>query len=79
MMRYVIDRRLTLRGRRWFWRLIAGNGEIIAQGHTRGYSRPFDARHAVELVKGSALAPIEQNAPPFDGGMVGHPPPPGRG
>lgn len=60
MMRFQIYTRLTLRGRRYFWRLKAGNGEIVAQGHTRGYSRRIDAEYAVELVQGSAIAAIEE-------------------
>ena len=59
MMRFVIFPRITLRGRRWFWHLKAGNGEIIAQGHTRGYSREIGAEHAITLVMGSRGAVIE--------------------
>jgi uncharacterized protein YegP (UPF0339 family) len=60
MMRFILRRRLTLRGRRWFWHLKAANHEIIAQGHTRGYSREIDAEHAIELVQGSAIAVTER-------------------
>lgn len=56
MMRYQLRRRLTLRGHRWFWHLRAGNGEIVAQGHTRGYSRRIDAVATVELVRASGPA-----------------------
>lgn len=59
MMRFVLEPRFTMRGRRWFWRLRARNGEIIAQGHTRGYVRKIDAERAIELVMGSHFAKIE--------------------
>lgn len=47
-MRVQFYPRLTLRGRRWFWRARARNGEIVAQG--RGYHRLVDAQHAVDLL-----------------------------
>lgn len=56
MMRFILRRRFTLRGYRWFWSLRAKNGETIAQGHTRGYSRKVDAEYAIELVQGSGIA-----------------------
>jgi uncharacterized protein YegP (UPF0339 family) len=55
-MRFVLYSRLTLRGRRWFWRLKAGNGEIVAHGSTRGYSRRIDAETAIGLVRASGAA-----------------------
>lgn len=60
MMRFIWSRRRTLRGRRYFWHLKAGNGEVIAQGHTRGYSRKVDMDRAIELVQGSAIAVVEE-------------------
>lgn len=58
MMRFVVFRRLTLFGRKWFWHLKAGNGEIIASGE--GYSRKADAIRAIELVQGSGVAVVEE-------------------
>lgn len=55
MMRFQIYRRFF----RWRWRLRAGNGEIIAHGG-QGYSRKIDAERAIDLVQGSAIAPIEE-------------------
>lgn len=60
MMRFVWNRRRTWRGYRYFWNLKAGNGEIIAQGHTRGYSRKVDMDRAIELVQASAIAVVEE-------------------
>lgn len=48
-MRFEIYRRLTLVGKRWFWRLKAENHEIIASGE--GYRNLADAENAVRLVK----------------------------
>lgn len=55
-MRFEIYHRLTMRGFRFFWRLRAANHEIIAQGHTRGYSRRIDAEHAIDLIQRSSGA-----------------------
>lgn len=41
--------RITLRGRRWFFNLKAGNGEIIAQ--SEGYVNKSDAHHAIQRIK----------------------------
>lgn len=35
--------------RKWFWRLRAGNGEIVAQ--SEGYSRKIDAIRTIESVQ----------------------------
>lgn len=61
-MRFVWSRRLTLRGHRYFWHLAVVNGEIVAQGHTRGYSRKIDMERAIELVQGSAAAIVAGRA-----------------
>jgi uncharacterized protein YegP (UPF0339 family) len=58
-MHFELYRRLTLRGRQWFWRLRAQNGRIIAQGE--GYHNRADAAHAIELVKGTgSFTPIQE-------------------
>lgn len=58
-MRFQVYTSLTLFGRRWFWRLRARNGEIIAQGES--YRRRVDAVHAVGLVRATSTAtPIEE-------------------
>ena len=41
----------------WRWRLIADNNRIIASSG-EGYHNEADCRHAIDLVKGSANAPV---------------------
>lgn len=43
----------------WRWRLRAANHEIIATSG-EGYKNKSDCRHAIDLVKGSANAPVEE-------------------
>ena len=43
----------------WRWRLRAANHEIIATSG-EGYRNKGDCRHAIDLVKGSANAPVEE-------------------
>ena len=40
----------------WYWRLKAGNGEIIAQGE--GYIHRRDVEHVIQLLKSSTEAPV---------------------
>ena len=47
-MNFVLFRRLTLRGYRWFWHLKAGNGEIIA--HSEGYHNKDDALDTIQAI-----------------------------
>ncbi|MCH8343700.1 MAG: DUF1508 domain-containing protein [Planctomycetes bacterium] len=42
----------------WRWRLRAANNEIIAAGE--GYKNKVDCLHAIDLVKSSAGAPVEE-------------------
>lgn len=42
--------------RDWYWRFVAGNGEIVAQGE--GYRRKIDAVKAIKLLQGSADAAV---------------------
>lgn len=46
--RFELYRALTLLGWRWYWRLRAANGEIVASGE--GYRRREDAARAIEIV-----------------------------
>lgn len=48
-MKFEVFPRATVRGRRWYWRLVAANGEIIAA--SQGYRNRVDALHAVDLVR----------------------------
>jgi uncharacterized protein YegP (UPF0339 family) len=47
-MRIVAFPRLTLRGRRWFFRIEAANAEPIAQ--SEGYRNKSDCLHAAGLI-----------------------------
>jgi uncharacterized protein YegP (UPF0339 family) len=59
-MKFQVYSRLTLFGRRWYWRLRARNNEIIAQGETNGYRNRGDCVHTVELIRdGALMAPVE--------------------
>jgi uncharacterized protein YegP (UPF0339 family) len=60
-MKFELSPRRTLRGRRWFWHLKAGNGEVVAQGHTRGYSRRIDAVTCIDRIRHCGAAPIEES------------------
>lgn len=42
----------------WRWHLKAVNHEIIAQGE--GYKHKADCLHAIDLVKSSASAPVNE-------------------
>ncbi len=53
-MRFTIYRSLS--DGHWYWRLRAGNHEIIAQGE--GYARRRGAEHAIELMRAAADAPL---------------------
>lgn len=60
-MRFQVYSRLTLFGRRWYWRLRAANHEIIAQGE--GYVNRLDCVKAVNLVRSTGLdTPVEELA-----------------
>lgn len=44
----------------WRWRLVAANGETIADS-AEGYYDKTDCRHGIELVKGTgALTPVTE-------------------
>jgi uncharacterized protein YegP (UPF0339 family) len=45
--------RRTLRGRRWFWHLTAGNGEIVASGQSVGYANKADVLAIIDKLQGS--------------------------
>lgn len=50
--------RWTLKGKRTFFRLVAGNGEIVAQ--SEGYVNRASAIHAIDRIKlYAATAPIQ--------------------
>ncbi len=42
--------------KRWRWRYVASNGEIVASG--QGYSRKIDCEHAIAIMQDSHTAPV---------------------
>jgi uncharacterized protein YegP (UPF0339 family) len=48
-MRFELFQRRTVRGKRWFWRLKARNGEIVCQ--SEAYHSRADAEHSIDLVQ----------------------------
>ena len=56
MLTYYIRRDIT---GQWRWRLRAGNNRIIAESG-ESYHNRADCLAAIELVKGSALAPVRE-------------------
>lgn len=44
----------------WRWRLVAANSRIIANSG-EGYHNKNDCLHAIDLVKGSAAAPVYEH------------------
>lgn len=52
-MKFQVYSRRGLLGRRWYWRLRAGNNEIIAQGE--GYVNRMDCLRAVNLVRSTGV------------------------
>lgn len=45
-LKFVVYRGLN---RDWYWRLVAGNGKIIAQGE--GYKRKVDLMSTIQLIR----------------------------
>lgn len=57
-MRIEVFARRTLRGRRWFFRMIAKNGKIVAQ--SEGYHNRIDALETIKTIKRDAAeAPVK--------------------
>lgn len=53
-MKFEYYRRLTLRGRRWFFRIIARNGKIVGQGDPTGYHNRIDCMGGIQAIMGGA-------------------------
>jgi uncharacterized protein YegP (UPF0339 family) len=56
-MKFVIFRRLTVRGRRWFFHLKAANGEIVCQ--SEAYTSKAGALNGIEAVKHCQSSKVE--------------------
>lgn len=46
---------------KWYWHLVAGNNEIVAQG--QGYSRKRDLRRGLRRIRAKTVAALEQEVP----------------
>ncbi len=51
-MKFKLFRRLTLLGPRWYWRLVATNGKIVAA--SEGYRNEADARSTIQSIRKNA-------------------------
>ena len=49
----------SAKNQKWYWRLKASNGKIIADGG-QGYDNKADCLHGIDLVKGSANAKVTE-------------------
>ncbi len=57
-MKFRLFRRITFFGPRWYWRLVASNGKIVAA--SQGYRNEADARSTIDQIrKNAAYARIE--------------------
>lgn len=58
-MTFELFPRRTIRGRRWYWRLVARNGEIVAQ--SEGYRNKGNAILTINRIRTAAAhAPIAE-------------------
>lgn len=60
MMTFEIYRRLTWRGRRWFWRLRARNHEIVCSGQSSGFANRRDMIDTIEEIVALDIARIRE-------------------
>lgn len=51
-MTFRLFRRITFFGPRWYWRLVARNGQIVAQ--SEGYRNEGDARATIQSIRKNA-------------------------
>lgn len=66
MMRFTVFPRRGLRGRRWYFRIVAANGEPIAQ--SEGYRNKADCIYATGLIRrGAPYALVEVLDPKKEG------------
>lgn len=59
-MKFVLFRRLTLRGYRWYWHLKANNGKVVAQ--SEGYRNRHDAADTIETIRAKAGSAVVELA-----------------
>lgn len=58
-MTFCIFRRMTFRGRRWFWHLRAGNNEIVCSGQSSGYANKADVLKIIDKIAALDAAKVK--------------------
>jgi uncharacterized protein YegP (UPF0339 family) len=58
-MTFEIFRRMTWRGRRWFWHLKARNREIVCSGQSVGYANKRDVLRIIDKIAAVDTAEIK--------------------
>lgn len=58
-MTFEVFRRVTFRGRRYFWRLRARNHEIVCSGQSSGYANKGDVLRIIDKIAAVDTAQIE--------------------
>jgi uncharacterized protein YegP (UPF0339 family) len=49
-MTFEVFRRMTFRGRRYFWHLVARNHEIVCSGQSSGYANKGDVLRIIDKI-----------------------------
>lgn len=58
-MTFEIFRRMTFRGRRWYWHLKARNHEIVCSGQSSGYANKADVLKIIDKIAAVDTAEIK--------------------
>ncbi len=58
-MTFQVFRRMTFRGRRWFWHLRARNHEIVCSGQSSGYANKGDVLRIIDKIAAVDTAEIK--------------------
>jgi uncharacterized protein YegP (UPF0339 family) len=58
-MNFEVFRRMTFRGRRWFWHLKARNHEIVCSGQSSGYANKGDVLRIIDKIAAVDTAQIK--------------------
>lgn len=58
-MTFIVFRRMTFRGRRFFWHLRARNNEIVCSGQSSGYANKGDVLRIIDKIAAVDAAQIK--------------------
>lgn len=58
-MTFEVFRRMTFRGRRWFWHLKAKNHEIVCSGQSSGYANKGDVLKILDKIAALPAAEVK--------------------